>query len=105
GFGLLQAALIAAALAWDVVMGGGAIAQGHGRWFPRHSRVLVYFGYDMLVAAAVLFFAALQDQVTGQVADTGFSADFWAQNGLLILGVPMLVCLFLVKLGRLRTPA
>ena len=83
-------------------MGGGAIAQGHGRWFPRHSRVLVYFGYDVLVAAAVLFFAALQDQVTGKVPESGFEPDFWAQNGLLMLGMPMLVTLFLVKLGRLR---
>lgn len=102
-FTVVQAALIAAALAWDVIMSGGSIAQGHGRWFPRHSRVLIYFGYDMLVATAVLFFAALRDQVTGGTADTGFSTDFWVQNGLLMLGMPMLVCLFLVKLGRLRT--
>lgn len=102
GFGVVQTALIAAALTWDVVMGGGAVARGHGRWFPRQSRVLVYFGYDMLVATAVLFFSALRDQVTGRVADTGFETDFWAQNGLLVLGLPMLVCLFLVKLGRLR---
>ena len=104
GSGLLQTALIVAALAWDVVMGGGAIAQGHGRWFPRHSRVLVYFGYDILVAAAVLFFAALQDQVTGKVPENGFETDFWAQNGLLMLGMPMLVTLFVVKLGRIRAP-
>jgi hypothetical protein len=47
----------------------------------------------------------MRDQVTGKVPDNGFETDFWAQNGLLVLGMPMLVTLFLVKLGRLRTRA
>ncbi|HEX6548828.1 MAG TPA: hypothetical protein VF134_08820 [Candidatus Dormibacteraeota bacterium] len=100
--GLLQVALISLALAWDIVMSGGSMVSGHGRWFPRHSRALLYFGFSMLVASSVLFFAAQRDQVTGGPAQSDFNTDFWPQSGLITLGIPMLLCFALLKLGRLR---
>ena len=103
GLTVIQLALVTLALLWDIVMSGGAMAQGHGRWFPRHSRVLLYFGFDVLVAATVLFFASLRDQATGSAGGLDVNTDFWPQSGLIILGVPMLLALFVLKLGRLRT--
>ena len=94
-------ALVTLALLWDIVMSGGAMAQGHGRWFPRHSRVLIYFGFDVLVAATVLYFESLRNQSTGQADGLALNTDFWPQTGLIILGVPMLLALFILKLGRL----
>lgn len=103
GLTVIQLALVTLALLWDVVMSGGAMAQGHGRWFPRHSRVLLYFGFDVLVAATVLFFASLRDQASGAAGGLDVNTDFWPQSGLIILGVPMLLALFVLKLGRVRT--
>jgi hypothetical protein len=95
--------LVTLALLWDIVMSGGAMAQGHGRWFPRHSRVLIYFGFDVLVAATVLYFESLRNQATGQADGLALNTDFWPQTGLIILGIPMLLALFILKLGRLST--
>jgi hypothetical protein len=103
GLTVIQVALVTLALLWDVVMSGGAMAQGQGRWFPRQSRVLLYFGFDVLVAATVLFFASLRDQATGAAGGLDVNTDFWPQSGLIILGVPMLLALFVLKLGRMRT--
>ena len=103
GLTAIGLALVTLALLWDIVMSGGAMAQGHGRWFPRHSRVLIYFGFDVLVAATVLFFESLRNQSTGQADGLALNTDFWPQTGLIILGVPMLLALFILKLGRLST--
>lgn len=103
GLTAIGLALVTLALLWDIVMSGGAMAQGHGRWFPRHSRVLIYFGFDVLVAATVLYFESLRNQVTGQADGLALNTDFWPQTGLIILGIPMLLALFILKLGRLRT--
>jgi hypothetical protein len=103
GLTAIGLALVTLALLWDIVMSGGAMAQGHGRWFPRHSRVLIYFGFDVLVAATVLYFESLRNQVTGHADGLALNTDFWPQTGLIILGVPMLLALFILKLGRLST--
>jgi hypothetical protein len=65
--------------------------------------VLIYFGFDALMAASILYFASLRDQVTGAAAGLDVNTDFYPQTGLIILGVPMLLALFVLKLGRLRT--
>jgi hypothetical protein len=98
-FTLAQAVVILLALTWDIVMTGGAITTVGGRWFPRHSRVLIYFGYVMLVSAAVLYFSSFRAQATGTSVEPQFESDFWIQAGLLALGIPMLFTLFLLKLS------
>jgi hypothetical protein len=99
-FSALQGLLIIAALLWDVFMSGRSITNVHGRRLPRHARVLLFLGYEMLVATAVLYFSSAHDRSTGRAVDSLFDSDPWVLFGLVALGMPMLVCLFLLKAGR-----
>lgn len=101
-FTAVQAAVLLIALIWDVVMSGDAVTNIHGRHMPRHSRVLIYFGYTMLVATAVLFSAAGQI-VFGKGFGGTFDSDSWPQFGILRMGTPLLLTFFVAGVaGWLR---
>ena len=85
------------ALLWDVVMSGENLTNRRGRHVPRHSRVLLYFGYTMLVATAVLFFSALRGPGAGSVAT--FESETWPRGGISAMGAPLLLTFFVVNLG------
>jgi hypothetical protein len=101
-FSVLQGLLILGALLWDVLMSGKSVTNVYGRRLPRHARVLLFLGYEMLVATAVLYFSSARDHSTGHAVDSLFDSDPWVLFGLVALGMPMLVCLFLLKAGRVR---
>jgi hypothetical protein len=96
-FTVAQAVVILIALTWDVVMTGGQVTAVRGHRFPRHARILLYFGYVMLVSAAVLYFSSFRMQASGARVASQFESDYWPQSGLLGLGVPMLIALFMIK--------
>ncbi len=98
-FSLVAALVVILALAWDVVMSGESITNRHGIWFPRHTRVTIYLGYEMLVSSAVLFFSSLHVQATGKALAAQFESDAWPQFGLLEIGVPFVVTLFAIQFG------
>jgi hypothetical protein len=100
-FSVLQGLLIITALLWDVFMSGRSITNVHGRRMPRHARVLLFLGYEMLVATAVLYFSVAHERSTGRAVDSLFDSDPWVLFGLVALGMPMLVCLFLLKASRM----
>lgn len=92
----IQAIVLMAALLWDVAMSGENLTNREGDNVPRHSRVLMYFGYIMLVATAVLFFSAIQ----GPGAEGHeFESDMWPQLGIQLMGVPLVLTFFFANLG------
>lgn len=91
---LAQALVLLLALMWDVAMSGEHLTNQHGRHVPRHSRVLMYFGYTILVATAVLFFSSLRGG-----AHSAFESDMWPQLGILLMGLPLLLTFFIVNVG------
>lgn len=95
-----QAVIVLLALLWDVTMSGEEITNVHGHFFPRHTRVLLFFGYVVLVATMVLYFSSLQVQATGAAVEAQFETEMWPQSGLLGLGVPLLLSLFVLKVYR-----
>ncbi len=99
-FSIAQAVILVLALLWDIAMSGEAVTNGGNRWFPRHARVSLYFGYVILVLAAILYFSSLQLPAGGGAVESQFESDVWPQAGLIILGVPLLVTLFAVKVSR-----
>jgi hypothetical protein len=99
-FTVAQATVLLLALTWEITMSGKAITDRAGTWFPAHSRVLLYFGYIMLTAAAILFFSSLRVQSTGSSVEPLFEGEFWPQSGLLVLGAPLLFTLFMLRLAR-----
>ena len=88
GLAPLQASVVLAGLLWDVVTSGEAVTNVRGRRVPHHSRVLVYFGYEILAASAIVWFYA--STASRSLQDT----DFWVAGGIQLLGVPLLIVFF-----------
>ena len=97
-FSIAQAVILVLALMWDIAFSGETITNGGNRWVPRHARVSLYFGYVMLVVANILYFSSLRFPSGGQV-EAQFESDSWVQSGMIELGIPLLLTMFLVKLG------
>ena len=95
---LLAAFMILAALAWDVVFSGESITNQHGEWFPRHTRVMLFMGYEMLVSTSVLFLSSLHLQFGGAKVEALFEADKYPQMGMYELGLPFVLTLIGLRL-------
>lgn len=95
------AILLIVALLWDIAVSGEAITNVPGRIFPRDTRVLAYLGYILLVAASVLMFASLHDE-KGKILESTFDPEQWVQNGILFLGIPLVLTLCVAAFQRLR---
>ncbi|MBO0704671.1 MAG: hypothetical protein J2P39_05070, partial [Candidatus Dormibacteraeota bacterium] len=100
-FTLAAALLLVAAMLWDVILSGDAVTNVHGRHVPRHSRVLLYFGYTMMVTTLVIFFSSLSIQ-GGGTAGLEFESDIWPQMGIAVFGIPLLLTFFVINLGDWR---
>lgn len=87
---LVQALFILAALAWDVALSGETITNADGRRLPRPGRLLMFFGYIVLVAAAVMYGSALSSD-SGTALSPQLDSDGWAMYGLLFIGAPILL--------------
>ena len=98
-FSVAQALVILFALGWEFVMSGGSLSGQDGTWFPRHARLLLFFGYILLVASEILYFSSLRIQATGTRTPAWFESDRWPQGGLVVVGVPLLLTVFLLRLG------
>ncbi len=85
----LTAALSVGAFLWDLLMSGQITNHG-GRIFPRNQRVLLYVGYNLLIAVALaLTFGAAG--ATIHVAETDSSSTAYTELGLTVLATPMLL--------------
>jgi hypothetical protein len=100
GFSIWAAVVLMIALLLEILGSGEAITNRHDRVLPRQSRVLLYLGYVTLVASAVLYFASLHDPASGALRESQFDSESWVHQGVLFLGVPLVLTLFLA--GWLR---
>jgi hypothetical protein len=103
GFSITAGVVLLVALLLEILSSGEAITNRHDRWLPRPSRVLLYLGYVVLVASAVLYFASLHAPQTGALLPPQFDSESWVHEGLLFLGVPLVATLFLGSI-RVRRP-
>lgn len=94
----LQAMVMLAGLLWDVITSGEAVTNVHGRRVPHHSRVLVYFGYEVLAAASIVWFYA--NTATESLRDT----DTYVADGIQLLGAPLLITFFSLGLTSWLRP-
>jgi hypothetical protein len=101
-FTIAQAVILVLAMCWDVAMSGETVTNVHGHHVPRHSRVLLYFGYTVLVATTVLYFTSRRAVEGGDRLHSLIENDTWPQYGLLFLGLPLLLTFFLLNLGAWR---
>jgi hypothetical protein len=100
GFSIGAAVVLLVALLLELVASGDAITNRHGRWFPRPSRVLLYLGYVLMVASAVLYFASLHSPETGALRESLFDSEQWVQEGVIFLGPALVLALFVGGVAR-----
>ncbi|HEX4216687.1 MAG TPA: hypothetical protein VIA06_25505 [Candidatus Dormibacteraeota bacterium] len=102
-FTVVQALVLLVALLWDVAMSGEYMTNVRGRHLPRHSRVLLYFGYTMLVATAVMWSVSIRVLPGGLAYQ--FDSDQWPQLGIWLMGAPLLLTMFWLGIGAWRRGA
>jgi hypothetical protein len=93
--------ILVAALLWELAVSGEAVTNIEGRHLPRDTRVLMFVGYILLVASAVLMFASLHSE-SGKLLESSFDAESWVKQGILFLGVPLVLTLCIAGLHRWR---
>lgn len=99
---LVAGIVLIVALTWEIAASGEGITNRSSRLFPRDSRVLLYSGYILLVAGAALFFSSLHDVKTGHLLESQFDPEQWVREGIVFLGVPLVITLFLLAAQRWR---
>jgi hypothetical protein len=104
GFSIMAGVVLLLALLLEILGSGEAITNRHDRWLPRPSRVLLYLGYVVLVASAVLYFNSLHDPQSFALREAQFDSESWVHEGVFFLGVPLVATLFLANLGSGRRP-
>jgi hypothetical protein len=93
--------VLVVAMLWDVLMSGESFTNTGGFAVPRHTRVLMYLGYTLVVVTTVLFLSSVQVQGGGS-AGQAFESDIWPQVGIAALGPPLLITFFVVNLAAWR---
>jgi hypothetical protein len=99
---LFAGVVLVVALVWELASSGQGLTNWHSQKFPRESRVLLYGGYILLVSAAVLFYSSLHDAASATLLKSQFDAEEWVREGILFLGVPLAITLYLLGLLRWR---
>jgi hypothetical protein len=102
---LFAAVVLVVALIWELASSGEGLTNLHSAGFPRDSRVMVYGGYILLVSTAVLFYSSLRDAESATLLEAQFDAEQWVREGILLLGVPLVITLFLIGMQRWRSHA
>jgi hypothetical protein len=97
---LFAAVVLVVVLVWELAASGEGLTNLHSPVFPRESRVMLYGGYVLLVSAAVLFYSSLHDAESATLLRSQFDAEEWVREGILFLGVPLVITLFLIGLKR-----
>ncbi|MBO0702944.1 MAG: hypothetical protein J2P38_08425, partial [Candidatus Dormibacteraeota bacterium] len=101
-FSVIQGVVLLAAMLWDVLMSGESFTNTGGAAVPRHTRVLIYLGYTLLVVITVLFLSTEQVQGGGRIPGLAFESDEWPRDGIAALGPPLLLTFFFVNLSAWR---
>ena len=104
GLAIGGAVLLIVALLFEIAVSGESITNVTGRVFPRDTRVLGFLGYVLLVAASVVLFASLHDQ-SGTLLVSTFDPDEWVREGILFLGIPLVITFCIAPMHRLGPAA
>jgi hypothetical protein len=85
------------ALMWELIFSGEMLNSGEAAsLLPRRARVLIYLGYLLLTASAALQLATLHSPSTGGRVET-VDAETIVQAGIIELGVPLAITVFLIS--------
>lgn len=93
-----QALFVVIVLAWELVTSGDRTNKD-GDLLARHSRLLLFLGYVLAVAAAALLLAESRLSGLPSAFPPPFDSELVTRFGLLILGFPLLLYLVLPRIA------
>jgi hypothetical protein len=94
---VVQGIVVIAALLWELIFSGELLNCGKPESaLPRRARLLLYLGYLLLTASAVLQLSTLRSPATGARVEV-FDAETIVQVGIIELGVPLAITVFLIN--------
>jgi len=89
------------AVIWDILVSGHSLTNMESPWFPRRSRVLLFFSFITLTLAFVLFWASVQGPDERlKMTRLALNPDFAILNGLVVFAPAMLLTLFVLRVGK-----
>ncbi|MDT5019439.1 MAG: hypothetical protein QOD39_5599, partial [Mycobacterium sp.] len=101
---LAAAVVLVLALSWEFVASGEEITNGHAPRFPRDSRLMLFLGYILVAASTSVFFSNIGTKSDGKwhILESQFEAENYVRVGLLFLGGPLVITIFVVGFNRWR---
>jgi hypothetical protein len=98
--------ILLVAVAWDVTMSGETLTNVASRRWPRSSRVLVFFGYTVVLGATVVFYSGQRAAGNGSLLPDAFiEPEAITRDALWRLAVPAVILLFVFRtFGRCSAP-
>jgi hypothetical protein len=103
--GAAASAIFLLAIIWDVIMSGKDTTNGDGPKHVLQARVTLYLAYTMVATTTLLFLATIRvttNQATYNPSDVLNVVSVLNNFGLLYLGVPVVLCTFLLRTFQRR---
>jgi len=98
---VVEAFVVAVALLSELFLSGHSVTNIHSEWFPRNSRLFMYFGFVTFTLAYTLSVVALHGEAEQLEAYKLFlNPENAVLSGLLLMGPAMLWALFVLRMGR-----
>jgi hypothetical protein len=98
---VVEAVVVAAAVLGEILFSGHAITNVTSEWFPRQSRVFLFFSFVTITLATVLFWAPMHGPDENlKVAKMLMNPEFAVLGGLLGIAPALLWTLFILRLGQ-----
>lgn len=105
---LIAGLVVFVALLWDILISGHSVTNVDGKYFPRRSRLYLFFAFVAFAVATIVFWGSLRaapGQSAGEVlAVSSMYADTegLVERGIGLLGPPLLLTFFIIRLGSRR---
>jgi hypothetical protein len=106
-WGLSQALIVLAALAWDLMSSGETITNRHTETFPRLARVALFVSYIMSVALLVMVATAgkFVQPISGEAIEDIFNSEGLVGVGLILFGAPFIFVMATLRMRNLLAAA
>lgn len=99
---IAAAVIMVVAISWEFLSSGESITNDDTPRFSRATRLYVYSGYVLLVAVSVLYYSDLHVHGSHNLVESQFDSEEWVREGILFLGVPLVLTLAVARVQRWR---
>jgi hypothetical protein len=98
---VIDALIFLVAILWDILASGHSITNIESVWFPRRSRLLLFFSFISLTLACVVFFGSMDGPHENlHKFRLALNPDLAVLYGLTLFAPAMLCALFVLRVGK-----